>query len=235
MIRIVIAEDHNLVREGIRKLLEDETDITIIGEADNGLQAVEEVKSKRPDVAVLDLKMPKLNGLEAAIRLKSLGLTTRIVILSMYADGTIIKEALRNGVIGYVLKQSVSGDLLSAIRAAAVGNLYLSSGVAELVISSITSNEERNPLLTLSPREYEIVELIVRGYTSRQISEHFTTSVKTVERQRRNAMQKLNVNDIASLVLLCIKLGMHVSNEHDFDYSPLGDSLISMPGVHRRS
>jgi DNA-binding NarL/FixJ family response regulator len=213
MIRVVIAEDHNLVREGIRKLLEDQQDIMVTGEADNGLKAIEEVKSKQPDVIVLDLKMPKLNGLEVASEIKHLGLQVKIVILSMYADESIIKEALRNGVIGYVLKQSVSGDLLSAIRAAVAGNIFISSGVAELVISSVTTNEVKNPLLKLSPREREVVEMIVKGCTSRQISEHFTTSVKTVERQRRSAMQKLNVNDVATLVRVCINLGMVVNDQ----------------------
>lgn len=226
MIRVVIAEDHSLVRDGIRKLLEEQEDIEVVGEASNGLQAVEEVKSKQPAVVVLDFKMPELNGLEAAEQIRTNGIPVNIVLLSMYADELILKEALAKNVNGYVLKQSVSGDLISAIRAAADGNLYVSSDVAQLLMSTVTSPQAENPLDTLSPREREVIEMVVKGYTSRQIAEHFSKSVKTVERQRRSAMEKLDVNDVATLVRLCIKLGMVIDDEFDVERSTQSFSKI---------
>ena len=211
MIRVVIAEDHHLVREGIRRLLDEAEDIKVIGEAEDGQDALELVLQMKPDVLVLDFKMPQVNGLAVAQQLNELGESTKCVILSMHVDETIVKQALRTGVSGYVLKQAVSAELLSAIRAANTGSLYFSAGVSQFVLPAVESRQPENPLDLLSPREREVVQLVVAGYTSHEIANSFTTSVKTVEKQRRSAMQKLGVRDVASLVRVSLKLGLVVN------------------------
>ncbi len=213
MIRIVVAEDHNLVRQGICRLLEETGEMQIVGEADNGSDAVKLVKLLHPDVLVLDISMPQLSGLETLAQVKAGRPNVNVVVLSMHADLGIVQQALIGGAIGYVLKQSVPGELLTAVRAASGGSVYLSASVAPVLKQRIFSERPQSLLDRLSPRELDVVKLIVEGYPTREIADQLHSSVKTVEKQRRDAMRKLEVDNIASLVRVCLELGLQVRNE----------------------
>jgi DNA-binding NarL/FixJ family response regulator len=208
MLRIVVAEDHHIVREGVSKLLEELGDIQVVGEADNGEDAIRLVKLLKPDVLVLDMSMPQTDGLETLKNMRTFSSKPRVVILSMYEDITLIQQALEYGALGYVLKQSVSEDLLDAIRAASRGSLYLSSEVSHILSDRTLTQKPKNALDRLSPREREVVEKIVAGNSTKEIAASLNTSVKTVEKQRRDAMRKLEADNIASLVRISIDLGL---------------------------
>ena len=209
MIRVVVAEDHHLVRQGICKLLEDGGDIQVVGEADNGRDALTLSRSLRPDVLVLDVSMPQLDGLDALAELKATRSNQRVVILSMHADLGIVQQALRGGALGYVLKQSVAGELLAAVHAVSNGSVYLSAGVSQVLTSSdVYVEKSQNLLDRLSPRERQVVERIVEGYSTKEIANGMHTSIKTVEKQRRDAMRKLGVDNTASLVRVSLELGL---------------------------
>ncbi len=208
MIRVVVAEDHHIVRQGICKLLEDGGDIQVVGEADNGRDALTLSRSLRPDVLVLDVSMPQLDGLDALAELKATLPHQHVVILSMHADLGIVQQALRGGALGYVLKQSVAGELLAAVRAVSNGSVYLSAGVSHILASDVYVEKPQNLLDRLSPRERQVVERIVEGYSTKEIANSTHTSVKTVEKQRRDAMRKLGVDNTASLVRVSLELGL---------------------------
>ncbi len=208
MIRVVVAEDHHLVRQGVCKLLEDGGDIQVVGEADNGTDAITLSRSLRPDVLVLDVSMPQLNGLDALAELKASLPSQHVVILSMHADLGIVQQALRGGALGYILKQSVAGELIAAVRAVSNGSVYLSAGVSQALTSDAHVKKSHNLLDRLSPRERQVVEQIVEGYSAKEIADSMHTSVKTVEKQRRDAMRKLDVDNTASLVRVSLELGL---------------------------
>lgn len=209
MIRVLIAEDHQLVREGIHALLERAGDIRIVGEASNGKEAIEMVQELKPDVLVMDIMMPRLNGIQAAENLRDLKLPTHILLLSMYSDAGFIHKALQCGVKGYVLKSSVSDELLKAVRTVAGGETFLSSPIAELVeegaVQPGAPGSEDDPFSSLSPREKEILQLIAEEYTSVEIGKILYISDKTVEKHRARIMEKLKVRNLAGLVRLAIK------------------------------
>ncbi len=213
MIRVMLADDHNLVRQGIRSLLEKAEDIEIIAEAENGQEAIELVQELTPDVLVMDIAMPRLSGIQAAEQLHLLEVETRIVILSMHSDETLVRQALRNGVRGYLLKRSVSEELLLAIRAADAGEIYLSPAISKQLIMSdfVTgpvSDEGEDVFHLLSPREREVLQLIAEGYTNKTIAKTLDVSVKTVEKHRSKVMTKLDVKDLPSLIRIAIKRGL---------------------------
>ena len=208
MIRVVVADDHNLVRQGICKLLEETGDIQIIGEADNGMDALKLARLLDPDVLILDISMSPLNGLDTLVQAKAMKPGPHVVMLSMHADLGLVQQALQSGALGYVLKQSVAGELLAAVRAVSNGNAYLSAGVSQ-VFSEIFLNEHQPSLLDrLSPREREVVQMIVEGLSTREIADRLHSSVKTVEKQRRDAMRKLEVENLAGLMRVCLNLGL---------------------------
>ena len=213
MIRVVVAEDHHLVRQGICKLLEDGGGIQVVGEADNGKDAVKLSRLMRPDVLVLDISMPQMNGLDTLAELKAANASPRVVILSMHADLGIVQQALQGGAVGYVLKQSVADELLAAVRAASGGSVYLSSGVSQVLTSRTYAQEPPSSLDRLSPRERQVVERVVEGYSTKEIAEGLHTSVKTVEKQRRDAMRKLEVDNVAGLVRVSMDLGLTVGKK----------------------
>ena len=209
MIRVLIAEDHLLVRAGIRALLEKAGDIHILGEASNGQEAVDMARELKPDVLIMDIMMPRLNGIQAAEQIQSLKLPIPILILSMYSDAGFIHKALQCGVKGYVLKSSVSDELLQAVRSVAAGQTFFSGPISEILeenaVQSPSLAREVEPFATLSPREKEIMQLIAEGYTSAEIGKLLFISDKTVEKHRVKLMKKLNVRNLAGLVRLAIK------------------------------
>jgi DNA-binding NarL/FixJ family response regulator len=209
MITVLIAEDHLMVRAGIRALLEKAGDISILGEASNGQEAVEMTQELKPDVLIMDIMMPRMNGIQAAENIRSLRLPTHILLLSMYSDAGFIHQALQCGVKGYVLKSSVSDELLWAVRVVAGGQTFLSSPISEVVVESAihphTAGLDNDPLANLSPREKEILQLIAEEYTSVEIANILFISEKTVEKHRARLIEKLNVRNLAGLVRWAIK------------------------------
>lgn len=211
MIRVVVADDHHLVRQGIRALLEKAKDIQVVGEAADGAEAVQMAKDLRPDVMVMDIVMPRLNGTQALEQFQALKLPTRVVILSMYSDETIVRQALRNGARGYLLKRSVTEELLLAVRSAYNNEVYLSPPVSSVLLpESLYPNEiqKAEPFENLTPREREVFQLVAEGRTNNAIAQELSISEKTVEKHRANVMLKLNVRDLPGLVRLAIKFGL---------------------------
>jgi DNA-binding NarL/FixJ family response regulator len=212
MIRVVIADDHHLVRQGIRALLESQDDIQVVGEAKDGYEALELVEYMEPDVLVLDINMPRLEGIEAMKKVFDLDLKTQVLILSMYSDESLIKKAVRNGAKGYLLKRSVTEELLCAIRAASQGEVYLSSDILQTFdidwLDIQDSSDESDPLERLTDRERQIFKLIADGYTNNAVASDLGISVKTVEKHRSNLMEKLGVQDMAGLIREAIKQGL---------------------------
>jgi DNA-binding NarL/FixJ family response regulator len=209
MIRVLIAEDHLMVRAGIRALLEKAGDIRVMGEASNGQEAIEMTETLKPDVLIMDIMMPRMNGIQAAENIRELKLSTNILLLSMYSDEGFVHQALQCGVKGYVLKSSVSDELLWAVRAVASGKTYLSSPISEIVVESAihphSASQDGDPLSNLSPREKEILQLIAEEHTSAEIGKMLSISEKTVEKHRTKLMEKLNVRNLAGLVRLAVK------------------------------
>jgi DNA-binding NarL/FixJ family response regulator len=209
MIRVLIAEDHLMVRAGIRALLEKSGEINILGEASNGQEAIEMVEELKPDVLIMDIMMPRMNGIQAAKNIHDMKLPTNILLLSMYSDEGLVHQALNCGVKGYVLKSSVSDELMWAVRAVANGQTYLSSPISEIIVESAihphANSQNREPLSNLSPREKEILQLIAEEHTSGEIAELLFISEKTVEKHRSRLMEKLNVRNLAGLVRLAVK------------------------------
>ena len=212
MIRVVIADDHHLVRQGIRALLEKAGDIEVVGEAADGPEALALVERLLPDVLVIDIAMPHLNGLEAVGRLRGLEMKTRALILSMYADDTLVRQALRNGAKGYLLKRAVTEELLLAVRAVSRGDTFLCPEVAGPVLNGLVDAplpiRDLGPLDQLTSREREVLQLVAEGHTNRAIAIHLHLSEKTVEKHRGHLMAKLSVHDTAALVRLAIRHGL---------------------------
>lgn len=213
MIRVIIAEDHHLVRQGIRALLEKQPDIEIVGEAKDGFEALAFTSRLHPDVLVLDINMPNLNGIDVIKDIQANGMQTNCIILSMYSDESLVKRAFQNGAWGYLLKNSISDDLIAAIRSAFNRQLYLSPE-----LKTIFSEEDLNRFRTmpgassssdsLTLREREICGLIAQGMTNHSIARKLNISTKTVEKHRANLMAKLGVQDLAGLIRETIRQGI---------------------------
>jgi DNA-binding NarL/FixJ family response regulator len=216
MIRILLVEDHSMVRAGLRALLERSNDISILGEASNGQEAIEMTVALKPDVVVMDIMMPRLNGIQAAEQIRDMKLPVNILLLSMYSDEGLVHQALQSGVKGYVLKTSLSEELLWAIHAVARGETYLSTVISSIVVESAVhphSLHSDDPLHVLSPREKEILQLIAEEHTSGEIGKLLFISEKTVEKHRANLMEKLHVRNLAGLVRLAVKYGLIDRNQ----------------------
>jgi len=212
MIRVIVADDHHLVRQGIRALLERADDIEVVGEAADGQEAIELVQRLNPDVLVIDIAMPRLDGTQATERVRALGVATQVVILSMHSDETLVRQTLRSGARGYLLKRSVTEELLLAVRAAVRGEIYLSPAISASLLDEFLAveadSEERRPSDLLTPREREVLQLIAEGHTNTAIAQMMNVSVKTVEKHRAHLMSKLKVHDVAGLIRLAIKHGL---------------------------
>jgi DNA-binding NarL/FixJ family response regulator len=210
MIQLLIAEDHSMVRAGIRALLERNKDLKIIGEAANGQEAVEMAAELSPQVLLMDIMMPRLNGIQAAERICQLKLPVHILLFSMYADAGLVRQALQSGALGYVLKTSVGEELVQAVRAVAQGHMYLSKPISSIMMENapLMQGSSANPLDTLSPREKEILQLITEEHTSAEIDGMLFISEKTVEKHRASLLEKLSVHNLAGLVRFAIRSGL---------------------------
>lgn len=213
-ITIFLADDHAIIRDGLRSLLETHADLRVIGDASNGRDAVTRIAQTCPDVAILDIAMPELNGLEAARQTRAVCPHSQIIILSMHATTEHIFQALEIGVRGYLLKVSAGSEVVEAVRAVQAGRRYLSDKILDRVIdSSINhyqheSGEAKGRLARLSPREREVLQLVVEGKSSVEIANILSLSPKTVETYRSHLMQKLDINDVPGLVKFAIRQGL---------------------------
>jgi DNA-binding NarL/FixJ family response regulator len=206
-IRILLADDHAVVRQGFKMILDAQTDMEIVGEAGNGREAVDLVEKLKPDVVVMDVAMPELNGIEATRRVTDLSPHTRIIALSMHKDSVYVREVLRAGARGYLLKDSGAGDLLSAIRAVARGEGYLSPAVSNAVLDDYRRHVT-NPIDLLTSREREVLQMLAEGKTNKEIATVLNLSVYTVDAHRGRIMEKLNLHSINELVRFAVRNGM---------------------------
>ena len=211
MITIVIADDHELVRESIASLLRELPNFNIIGQCSNGRQAVEMVDRFRPDVAIVDVSMPELNGIDTARQIRKTSPSTRIIALSIYTDEAYIRDMINAGVCGYVVKSGAAQDLVEAIRTGSRGKVYFSEEITDTAegIQNNNGKHKNGSSLTqrpLTPRQREVLQLIGEGYSSVEISSTLNISKTTVKTHRDNLMNKLNVRDVAGLTRQAIRL-----------------------------
>jgi DNA-binding NarL/FixJ family response regulator len=205
-VRIVLADDHTVVRQGLRALLEREG-FEVVGEAADGREAIRIASTSRPDVAVLDVSMPLLNGIDAAREIAKSEHRTRPILLTMHTEDNYVLEALRAGVMGYVLKTRAAEELVQAIRDVCKGGIYLSSGVSRAVVQAFL-NKSDLPGSPLTDRERQVLQLVAEGKTSKEIATILGISVKTAESHRTNMMDKLDIHDTAGLVKYAIQQGL---------------------------
>lgn len=212
IIKVFLADDHALIREGLRFVLEAERDIKVVGAADNGRDAVRQVRQLGPDIVIMDISMPGLNGIEATAQLHEAGSSARVIILSMHHTSEHIFQALKAGAYGYLLKESAGQEIVNAVRTVYSGHRYLSQRIEESVIDAYTQRNQTapsaGPLEKLGPREREILQLVVEGKSSAEIAKIIFISPKTVETYRSRLMKKLGTKDIPSLVKFAIRHGV---------------------------
>jgi DNA-binding NarL/FixJ family response regulator len=205
--RILLADDHAVVRQGFKMLLAAQPDMEIAGEASNGREAVEAAERLRPDVVVMDVAMPELNGIEATRRLAASVPHARVIALSMHKDSVYVREILRAGARGYLLKDSDAEDLVSAIRAVARGESYLSPAVSNAVLDDYRRHVT-NPIDLLTSREREVLQMLAEGKTNKEIAGVLNLSVYTVDAHRGRIMEKLNLHSINDLVRFAVRNGL---------------------------
>jgi two-component system response regulator NreC len=207
-IRVLLADDHTILRDGIRALLDDQTDMEVIGEAEDGQSTVKMVAKLIPDVVVMDIAMPLLNGLEATRQIRRDYPQVKVLILTMHENEEYIRQVLAAGALGYVLKDAAARDLLGAIRAVHQGEAVLSPAITRLVIEDYLRWGDIRPEDTtngLTPREREVLQLIAEGYTNKEIAEILSLSVKTIQSHRTNLMSKLDLHDRGELIKYAIQ------------------------------
>jgi DNA-binding NarL/FixJ family response regulator len=211
-VRIVLADDHTIMRHGLRLVLERQPDFTVVGEANNGREAIDIVVRENPDVAVMDIAMPLLNGIEAAKRIAEERVKTAVVILSMHSDESYILKALRAGARGYLLKDSAEIDLIQAIRAVSTGKAFFSPAVSSVLaddyLRQIQQQGVEDPYELLTARERELLQLIVELKSTKDIAGLLGISPRTIDTHRGNLMQKLNVHSIPELILYAMRKGL---------------------------
>lgn len=205
-ITIVIADDHELVRKSIAALLRNETDFEVVGECSNGRELLDLVTAFRPSVAIVDVAMPELNGVEAARRIYKISPLTRVVALSSYVDAAYLAGMLEAGAVAYIAKSGIANDLLKAVREGTRGNVYLSEGIPPLPRPGM--DEKAEPGKELTPRECEVLQLIAEGCSSREIAATLKISPTTVKTHRDNIMAKLGIHDTAGLTRHAIRIGL---------------------------
>ncbi len=212
-IKVLLADDHTVVRQGLKALLGAEPDIEIVGEAENGRQSIQMAKELQPDVIVMDIAMPSLNGLEATRQITRAQPKTKVIILSSYSDDEYVQQLTEAGAAGYLVKQTAANELLKAIREAQRGNAYFSPAIAKRLrdqcrdaLSSGQPVKRRSDYLTT--REAEVLQLIAEGRANKQIAAELCISIKTVEKHRQQVMNKLGIHDVAGLTRHAISKGI---------------------------
>jgi DNA-binding NarL/FixJ family response regulator len=221
LIRVLLADDHALVRAGIRALLQNLAGIEVVGEADDGREALRLIDELRPDVVLMDIAMPGLNGLEAAARVAKEFPDVRVIMLSMHANEEYVLQALRSGAAGYLLKGARTAELELAVTAVARGETYLSPAASKHVVLGYVQRtgegagggSEPRPAERLTPRQREILQLIAEGATTKAIGQQLSISVKTVEMHRAQLMERLGIHDVAGLVRYAIRIGLVVPDD----------------------
>jgi DNA-binding NarL/FixJ family response regulator len=209
-IRVLLADDHTLVRAGLRSLLEKLPGVEVVGEAGEGREALRLIGAARPDVVLMDLMMPGMNGLEATARAAQEFPSTRVVVLSMNASEEVVLQAMRAGAAGYLLKSVTTAELEQAVRAVVRGETYLATAISRHVVDAYVRKAQAEPtsLERLTPRQREVLQLIAEGHTSKEIARRLSISVKTAEAHRSQLMEALDIHDIAGLVRYAIRMGV---------------------------
>jgi len=211
-ISVLIADDHAIVRDGLRLLLETQPDIQVVGEAANGREAFQKVRKLRPDIVLMDIAMPELNGIDATREIIAVSPATRVIVLSMHTSREHIYRALQAGAAAYLLKESAGNEVLQTLRIVKAGHRCLSQQLTDLMLDDMSRlhdfREYEDPLACLSIREREVLQLMVEGNNSPEIAERLFISVKTVETYRSRMMQKLGIHDVPGLVKLAIQYGL---------------------------
>jgi len=211
-LRILIGDDHGLFRHGLRKILEERPEWEIVAEVGDGRQAVEQVIALKPEVAILDVAMPLLNGIDAAQQIVRKSPGTRVLMLSMHSDEAYVTRALQAGATGYLLKDSASDDLVAGVTAVAAGQSYFSPAIARLMLDDyvrrVAGKQVKDRYDTLSEREREILQLVAEGRTNKDVAEVLGISPATVETHRAHILQKLDIHNTAELVLYAVRHGI---------------------------
>jgi DNA-binding NarL/FixJ family response regulator len=209
VIRVLLADDHALMRAGLHALVREMAGIEVVGEAEDGIEALRLVSELRPDVALVDISMPRLNGLEVTARASKDVPQTRIVIVSMHAFDEYVQRALLVGAAGYLLKNAEKRELEQALRTVARGQIWLSPAISKSVVKALAKGEKpRGPFEVLSPRQREILQLIAEGRSTKEIAQQLDLSVKTVETHRAELMERLGIHGVAGLVRYAIRMGL---------------------------
>jgi len=209
-IRILLADDHSIVRHSLSTSLQEETDIEVIGQADNGITTVELAKELSPDIVVMDIGMPDLNGIEATRQIARESTSVKIIGLSMHSGNKYVREMFRAGASGYLLKNSPIEELVKAIRAVSEGKTFVSPSIGDIVIQDYIGSSDKGALVfsVLSDRERQVLQLLAEGHTTKQIGLRLNISSKTVEAHRLRVMNKLNIDNIAQLTKYAIQEGL---------------------------
>jgi len=206
-IRILLADDHKLVRQGFRLILMSQDDMDVVGEAGSGKEAVDLAKALKPDVVVMDVTMPELNGIEATRRIREASPHVRVLALSVHRESVYVREIIRAGAEGYLLKESADTDLLAAVRAVAEGHSYLSPEVSGAILKDFRKHVT-NPVDLLTSREREVLQLIAEGKTNKDIAAALNLSIYTVDGHRTRIMEKLNLHSVGELVRFAVRHGL---------------------------
>ncbi|KYZ75334.1 two-component system response regulator [Anaerosporomusa subterranea] len=211
-IRILLADDHKLVRAGLKMLIENDASLEVVGEASDGNQALHFVEEKQPDITILDIAMPGMDGIQCIKEIKTRGLRTKIIVLTMYEDENYIKEVMLAGADAYIKKSSVDSELFKAINHVVRGEVYLNPADSRALISVLRVGQDKpddnDPYSILSPREREVLKLHVRGLSMREIGEHLAVSIKTVDTYKTRMMEKLNFTKKSELIDYALKYGL---------------------------
>ena len=206
MIRVLLVDDHAILSQGLRRLLEREPDMKVVGDARNGREAVEIATELKPDVVVMDIAMPELNGIDATRQIVAKLPDTRVLALSARSDRQVVTEVLRAGAVGFSLKETTVDDLVLAIRTVASGQTYVNPLVMDLV--GDVMNQGDGPMSRLTPREREVLQLIAEGKATKEVAYTLHVSIKTAETHRRSIMEKLNLHSVAELTKLAVREGL---------------------------
>ena len=210
-IKILLADDHEIVRYGLRCLIEEQPDMEVVGDAVNGRTAINLAHQLKPDVVIMDISMPDMNGIEATRRIRKEIPDTKVIVLSMHHKRQFVIDMLKSGVSGYILKTKVHGDLIRAIKAAVAGEVYLSSKITGIMAHDVMSRlptSEKSAYAILTPREREVLQLISEGKSTKESALHLNVSIKTIESTRRQIMQKLDIHNVADLTKYAINEGI---------------------------